>query len=80
MQFAYAQPDRTFKKSDLVEHMDGEYFINADHHVGQMLGRMVKAKQLRRIVGKRGYYKLISMQLSGKTEVVAENQGKLFDL
>lgn len=78
-QFAFDKPEYTFKKSEAVELLQPHYrYGNVNHHVGEMLSRMVKAGKLRRIIGKRGHYELITTApLKKDTITVGENQIKL---
>ena len=74
--FAALQPERTFKKSKLVEAVEHRYPNNKAHYVGEALARMMKAGMIRRV--KHGHYQLIRSEPKLKGSKPGPNQLQLF--
>lgn len=45
------------KKQEIVQEFDHWHFHNSSNHIGELLGRMVESKQIKRSK-ERGYYEL----------------------
>lgn len=72
----WAMSNTEITKRKAVELIGGDYYHNADKHVGDVLSRMVNSGLLKRI--KNGVYALGDGIRKTDTEPVPENQLKLF--
>lgn len=63
-------------KKQAVEAIGGRYYCNADHHVGEVLSKMVKAGLFERI--KPGHFKVKNINSVRTTGKADPNQQSIF--